>query len=370
MKVLQAGNLANFAYQVARQLRKDNVDSDLLLDLDGGDPSLLDPSLKNNYPEWFIFYDRKKSSWKTNILKIMRNKKYDLIHAYTELAIFAYLSRRKFIANTQGSDLRQIAFQNSLRGILMRRAYRKAKLVILSQPDHIPLIKKLKIKNVIYLPNIFDVDYYSPKNVEKEQSSKKFTILHPTTLFWKGKGNDIIVKGFAKFVKKNPDSILIIIDKNRIDSQRTKILVEDLGISEKVQFVNGPLNRLELEEYYNKSDVVIDQVKNGSMGAIALETMLCEKPLIVYIKEDEFKKVFPRLPPVFNVKSDDDISNQLEKLLDSELRRIRGKEGRQWVIENHSGEVISKKLQLIYELVLDGKDISKIREAISQSPFV
>ena len=145
MKILHAGNMANLAYITAKLLRKEDLDIDLLIEKNPpktSDPILLDPEIHNEYPTWFRFFDKTKTCWKMNLIKIMREKKYDLIHAYVELPMFSYVANRPFIAHTQGSDLRELAFSNSIRGRILRRAYKKAKATIFYQPDYLPLLPK------------------------------------------------------------------------------------------------------------------------------------------------------------------------------------------------------------------------------------
>jgi len=154
MKILHVGNMANIGYMISRQLRLQGIEAELLMEKNPKsveNPLNPDSSLNNSYPDWFSFYD-KKSSWKTTIIKKMRDRNYNLIHAYVELPIFAYLSRKPFVAHPQGSDLREMAFSNSIRGILLRRAYRKAKAIIVSSPEQIFLVKKLKLQNGILIP--------------------------------------------------------------------------------------------------------------------------------------------------------------------------------------------------------------------------
>jgi len=257
MKVLLAGNLVNLGYTLSRELRKVGIESELIMERNPhgiSDPKTFDPNLLSKYPNWIKFIDRNKSGWKRGIIKTMRDRKYDLIHAYTEYPIFAYVSRRRFIANPTGSDLRELAFSNSLRGILLRRAYHRAKVVVASSPEVIELLSKLKVKHTIFLPVLMDLSFFKPN----EHSSKldKFTIFHPVNLDWKVKGNDKLIRGFAKFVKEFPQSLLIIVDRG-IDSQRTHELVRKLELENNVQFVKGPLNYHELLNYYQKSEQVV-----------------------------------------------------------------------------------------------------------------
>jgi len=210
MKILYAGNMANVGYMICRQLRKDGIDIELLMEKNPpitSDPLNFDPELTNKYPDWIILYDKTKSSWKFDILKTMRNKKYDLIHAHVELPIFAYLSRRPYIAQVLGSDLRELAFQQSLRGWLLRRAYKKAKVIFFYEPLDPVLLAKLNLNTGIHLPVMWDTSFFKPKTIDKKNYNNYFVIFHPANLEWRLKGNDILIKGFAKFVQIHPASV-------------------------------------------------------------------------------------------------------------------------------------------------------------------
>ena len=102
------------------------------------------PHIKE-YPDWIRLYDKSSSSWKFKLLTILRDKQYDLIHSHAEFPIFAYASRRPFISQIMGSDLTELAFSNSLRGTLLRRAYKKSKLVLYSTPGDPEKLSKLKV---------------------------------------------------------------------------------------------------------------------------------------------------------------------------------------------------------------------------------
>lgn len=366
MKILHAGNMANLGYLAARELRKSGLDVDLLLEKNspkGSDPKRFDPLLNENYPEWILFFDKKKSSWKYDIIKVMRNKKYDLIHAYVELPIFAYVSRRPFIAHSQGSDFRELAFSNSVKGMLLRKAYKKAKIVLFSQPDQLPLFSKLKLVNYLFIPILWDTSFYKPMQIVSSVYSDKFVIFHPSNLEWRLKGNDIFLRGFADFVKENPSSVLVIVDRG-IDSEKTHELINHLDIKDKVVFIPGPLNSSELLCYYNICDVVADQFKLGSIGSIGLETFCCGKPLISFINEELHKYVYEEMPPICNARDSSEVKQQLEYLKHNEIRSRIGKQGYNWVIKYHSPKIFSQKINCIYKSVLAEEKIEEIREKI------
>jgi len=366
MNVLHAGNMANLGYVVSRQLRKDGVNVDLLLEKNppkGSDPLLFDQTLNNEYPEWIHFYDKTKSSWKKDIIKKMRDKKYDLIHAYVEMPIFAYLSRRPFLAHTQGSDFREMAFSKSMRGVLLRRAYKKAKVILFFQPDHYPLFEKLKLSNDIFLPPLWDTSFFKSQKIINPEYEDKLVVFHPANLEWRLKGNDILVKGFAEFIKENPNSVLIIVDRG-VDSERTHQLVNSLGIQDKIQFIKGPLNATQLLQYYNMSDVIADQFILGSLGSITWEVFSCAKPLLAFINETQYERLYGELPPVVNAPTSQKISEKLKYLADKKTRTEIGRKSHNWLTKYHDPQIFSQKIKIIYDSIIKGDDIEEIKNKL------
>jgi len=313
MEILHAGNMANLGYVISKNLRKEGMSVELLMEKqpnEMSDPVKIDSSLNGQYPNWIKFFDKNQSNWKIDILKTMRNKKYDLIHSYVEFPIFSYISQKPFIAYAQGSDLRELAFSKSLRGMILRRAYQKAKLVITAQPDHVPLISKLNITNWIFLPIPWEINSFHQPILDRKDS-EVFIIFHPSNLDWKLKGNNILIKGFSKFVQNNPNSKLIIVDRG-IDSNKTHDLVNSLNIANKVEFISGPLSHSQLLKVYLESNLIADQFIIGSMGSIALEAMLCEKPVLTFLHQNLHKQLYTELPPAVIASNPEEVHIKLE----------------------------------------------------------
>ncbi|KFM18795.1 D-inositol 3-phosphate glycosyltransferase protein [Marine Group I thaumarchaeote SCGC AAA799-P11] len=365
MKILHTGNMANLGYFITKQLRERSLNVELLMEKSPkklSDPLTFDTSLNGKYPNWIHFFDKSKFLWFIRILKQMRSKDIELIHAYVEFPIFALFSNKPYVAYAQGSDLRELAFSNSVKGILLRLAYKKAKLVITAQPDHIPFIKNLKIPNWIFLPVPWN-DEIIMENQTCQKNKQKFTIFHPSDLNWSLKGNDIFIKGFAKFVKKFPNSILIIIERGK-DSSNTKKLIHELKIEDHIQFIKGPLLKDELFSYYGSCDVVVDQFIVGSLGTIALEAMLHEKPVITFIHKTLYQNAYSEMPPVQIASNSDEILCRLESLINEKNRLSVGKKSREWVQTFHSSNLIIKNLIMIYDSILKKKSIDEIKSKI------
>jgi len=85
----------------------------------------------------------------------------------------------------------------------------------------------------------------------------------------------------------------------------------------------------------------------GSIGQIAWETMSCEKPLIAFIYDDLYVKLYGGNPPILNCKNDDVVYRSLKQLYESEsLREEIGRKGREWVVKYHNREIFVKRCRL------------------------
>lgn len=364
LKILYAGNLAGNGYYHTKILRSQGINIELVMEKNPSvrsDPLRRDATLQK-YPDWIKFYDMKKNSWKFSLLKTMRNNKYDLIHAHAEMPIFAFLSRKNFIAQTLGSDLSEMAFSNSLKGRLLRLAYKKAVLVIFTSPKDPKLLEKLNIEKTIFLPPIWDMSFFTPKNVQRDSYQDQFVIFHPSSHIWDVKGNDILLRGFSKFLKNFPNSILLCIDWGK-DVEKSKELIKKLELENNVKFLNH-LTSDELLYYYNMSDVVADQFIHHGIGGVGMESFCCSKPLIVSCHENAYKNLHSQPPPVNHATTENEITSKLEELTDRKKRDQFGKMGLNWFHHYLEPTKIAKQYVAVYNGVINKQPIEQIRKDV------
>ncbi len=378
MQILHAGNMANVGYVITKTLRNSGIDADLLMEkypVMTSDPRSVDPELMSKgFPEWIKFWDNSKQTsnqhsiqWKLDILKQMRSDKYELIHAHVELPIFAMLSMKPYIAHSHGSDLTELAFQRSIKAKLLRHAYKKAKLVISSTPHQFPLIAKLKIKNALLIPTPWNYENFVPKQVDRSEYGSKFLIFHATAQDWRLKGNDSFLQAFVRLCKEREDVMLIIIERG-VDLQRAHEFLQSERTANKVKFIKGPLKQFELLYYYNLADIVVDQFVIGSVGTTAMEALSCGKPVIAFIYNEFYEKLYGEAPPIINSKDEHSIYNALVRLIDSrDLCKQIGLKSREWMLKHLDTQKIAKKYVQIYTAISNGEDVDRIRELVTGS---
>jgi glycosyltransferase involved in cell wall biosynthesis len=356
MKILVAGNLANTGYFLASKLREENIDIDLLMEDNPhpvSDPKNTGELEFNEYPKWIKFWN-KNCNWKYQIIKKIRE--YDITCAATELPIFAFFALKPYIALATGSDLRELAKSKTIKGILLRMAYKKAKVIIFTDPDLIYSIKELNLKNSLYCPPIRD--FYKMNSSEKVLVNKnKFNIFYPTTHIWSVKGNEVFIKAFIQVAKKRNNIHLTLINKGK-DFKKSLKLLEDAQIREKYTVLPKPLNQNELVSYYQNCNVIVDQFILGSLGSIGLEAMFMSKPVIAYVDNTIYSKIYGENPPVLNCKTIEEIYLILIKLLDNKNDQNIGKNANEWILKYHSPEMVSQKYYEIFKKVYEKNKIN------------
>lgn len=357
MKILIAGNLANMGYEIAKSLRNYGIDAWLLMPKTpfvSEDPKTIFPELvKSGYPKWIVFFDKQerkfnRNNWKIQLIKEMRKKSYDGIIALTEFSIFATFSGKPYASYSTGNDMRELAFEKSIKGLLYRLSYKKAKLIIWGEPYKKPLLKKLKIEKKAFFATVpRTINLLSQEN-SNEKYHDRFTIFHPTAQDWNYKNNKIFLEAFIKICNKHSKIHLILSERGPNIDEAKKLLSSSTSTKDKYEFVPW-LNLNELKNYYNQADLIVDQFGVGSFGMITVESMSIGKPVMLKINEDLFNEFYPAKPlGLLNVDSEEKIIYYLEKLIQDKNFRIKcSEENKEWIKSNWSIKTLTERWVLI-----------------------
>lgn len=354
MKILQSGYIA-FGYVMAKELRKRGFESDLLVPKQlmedqediSNNPLSLDSELKGSLPEWIIPYDLKKKGWQYTVLKAMR--KYDFIHANMELPIFAMISRKPYIAQSIGDDLRELAFQKSVRGFLLQKAYKKANAFVFSWPPHKPFVEKLRLTNSVYIPWAWDTSKFSKAKKQKNYE-KDLRIFHPLAQNWEMKGNEKFLKAFVKLCKEKENVFLYFVDWGK-DASKAKEILSVPEVKERIEIIPGPISRDKMIEYMAKSDILADQFNSGSFTRTGMEALVYGIPLLVNLNIDLHESLHGGCPPVINAKNDE-IYTKLKDLINSKDQLLEiGEKARNWALNEYDMNKIIEKYISIYQTI-------------------
>jgi len=94
----------------------------------------------------------------------------------------------------------------------------------------------------------------------------------------------------------------------------------------------------------NAADIILDQFILSSWGTTTPEAMSCQKPVLMFYKEEYIKRAFGENPPILNSFSEEDIFSNLVKLAkDPDFRLSLGRKSREWIMKTHSADIVAKK---------------------------
>jgi len=172
------------------------------------------------------------------------------------------------------------------------------------------------------------------------------------------------------FIGTEPGEILRVVHaptrRGGKGTERVLSVVEKLqseGIQIEFRLVENVPNE-EAREIYKWADVVIDQLRVGWYGVLAVEVMALGKAVVCYIRDD-LKHYLP-YPPPLAVANPDNLYYVIKDLaLHPEEVRSLGERGRRYVEELHDAEKVTDILLRIYEDQGNPLDIDKAVKLLS-----
>jgi glycosyltransferase involved in cell wall biosynthesis len=353
--VMMSGNLGCVAYYFTKYLRKRGVNATLYLwkwemHKDPRNPLKVDLELEDRLPDWIKFFPGNSYA----IFEYWRaSRKYDLIHAFNTDPIYAQFMGKAFISHPMGSDAREYALSKGFYPMMLRRAFRKNDAFFVSACDfYDTVIPRMKINNII---NILPIHQFSSmENIDSsvpEREIADMLFFHPTSLLWEIKGNQRLIEAYARFVEVHkPSSLLILVEWGK-DVDRTRALVDRLGIAEYVIFKKW-MDKKNYLAYMKNSDIIFDQFIFPSTSTIQREANALGKPLIRYSDSNWFKLNTER--PFFSAGTVNEIYKLLEEYLVDPQKFIRlGETGTEFIQKNNGWKPVTDKVIMAYEKIME-----------------
>lgn len=183
-------------------------------------------------------------------------------------------------------------------------------------------------ESVKYIPR-YDVSFSPLVGASRKfrSSGEKLILLCPVRFLYKtfpegnsgyNKGNDIIIKGIAKYKQLNPNIEIHFFEKGE-DVDAAKILCKEMAIDDVVVW-HKEMKMLDLLSLYEQADIVFDQVGEHWIGAVGIYALYLGKPLIANCSPAIRSAIWPKNNPVCNVENEGDIVFWLRRLEKEELR--------------------------------------------------
>jgi glycosyltransferase involved in cell wall biosynthesis len=379
-------NTQNNFYIYSKYLRQYGVDAEVVMD------SKFVP--KDSLPSW---HDSETYEWihyldlpyfipfKNPVKYIVLMKrlidfanKFDVIVCSGLAPLWMRYANKPFTFFSYGSDLDQMAVKgwsgstgqkfnilgkmvNIIIKYALVSALRKAKSTVIA-PYQIGTAQKVGLKNLCFLPHIIDIDTFKPLD-NREQERKKlrddlkcdFIVFHPPRQAWVDrtvkdcKGNDKVFRAFRRFTQIYQGRAKLIVVEKGWDVDESKRLIKELGITDSVCWM-ASVPKSEMCKLYNASDVALDQFGVGVLALVAIEAMACGTPAMTYVTQSTEDNLYPVMPPIINVHSEDEILHNLCVLARDGSNL--GKQGRKWVELFCSPQVaVSKHIEFLRNMI-------------------
>jgi len=303
-----------------------------------------------------------------SVIKIIKNKKIDIIHAHWSFPqgliglLCKYLHNIPYIVTIHGSDIYGLNYPifSNINRIVLRRA---AACTVNSEETARVTKRLTGLKNIQIVPMGVDTGLFNSKNIGSSSNNnctKEKIILFVGRLI-DLKGVNYLLKAMPKVLSKFPETKLLIVGKGP-ERIRLENIATDLDIEKSVLFI-GEVPHNELAEYYAKADIfVLPSYMNNAgetegLGVVLLEAMACGVPVvgsntggIPHVIKDGITGVLA------NQKDAMSIANKITYLLENSNLREKVKSNAINLIQKeYSWDIVSAKFLSIYKDVLSNK---------------
>lgn len=181
-------------------------------------------------------------------------------------------------------------------------------------------------------------------------------VFHHSRHVWKNhsdkyslKGNDILIRGFADFVRQNKArNPCLVMFEYGVDVEATKQLISELSIESHVYWFNR-MGRKDLMMCLSLADISagafdLDFYVNG----VVSESLAMARPFIGNRKDEVYSSLPDQLYPMINAKTSSDISQALLDFVErpNHYRDI-GEQGRRWLQNN----AINRSVDIFVDMI-------------------
>ena len=336
MKITQIGDLCHVGINLHRGFKKNSIQSKILIssnteNYEKESGVVFNKLYKFNYIKYFyIFY-------------FVAFNKANIFHCHGISGIFPFLLKKKFTIHFHGSDLREFHTHNPLKKIIIKLLCNSAIKIFVSTYD---LIEK-------YIEYGFDKNKLehipNPVIVQKKQK-KDFCLDGSIKLFCPSsnhydKKKHLLIKAFKKIEQDYKNISLTLLRFGGAEDDEINRLIKELSIKN-ICFIDKIAHKDFINEYL-KYDIVLDQFSDLKLyGVITYEALSFGIPAICTIGGN-FNK-YTKNSPVLPGNTVQSIINSVSQIINNNEFYDIGHRGKEFIVNNNSVEVISKKFINIF----------------------
>jgi glycosyltransferase involved in cell wall biosynthesis len=292
---------------------------------------------------------------------------YDIIQGYAIDGLIPLINGVTNFTSYEHGTLREIPFEKNLTGLICRFAFQRSPQVFVTNTDVLPSVERLGLKkdSVTYLPHAFDdaklLRFRAGHPELVAPANGPVLFFSPTRHQWKTpnvKGNDVFIRAAGR-IALDYDFKLVLVEWGQ-EVAASKLLINDLGLSSKVEWVQ-PMSKGDLWKYYCSCHAVVDQFVVPALGGVGFESMVLGRRLITAIDREQTALFFGEVPPCLSAGSVEECASRMREVIeDPSDSKGRGAAARRWMATYHSAERIVALQSKAYRALLAGQWDSSI----------
>lgn len=133
------------------------------------------------------------------------------------------------------------------------------------------------------------------------------------------KGTDVLVRGFARYLRSGGEGELRLVEKG-YDVQRTQQLVSELGLAEYVVWLSE-LSHADFYEELANSDIVVDQLGTSLPGMVSVDAMTMGRVVLANFRLEHMASYYPQPHPFLNATTEEEVCELLMAVYRDPTRR-------------------------------------------------
>jgi hypothetical protein len=285
---------------------------------------------------------------------------YDIVQAYGIEPILTMLaSKTPYVAFEHGT-LRDFIRNDNVTNRLTALAYRLADHVLVSNGDCFEHAEWLGCQNIS--PIIHPLDVEQHRRVDKAEVDRLRELYNADVILfcplrhdWEVKGTNVHLSALPLIRRMVDARVALVITPWGAQIDESRRLIEDLGCSDMVRWLELPLSRLEMIAHLHAADVVLDQIALPHFGATAPQALAAGRPLVMSYKPESTAWIVSQPAPILPAFTPEEVCKAVATALDPEWLKTFGPRAMQWIDEQHSVSRLLNDQLCIYRKLLDGK---------------
>ncbi len=291
--------------------------------------------------------------------KIINNFKPDILHAHYAASyglMGALTGFHPFVLSAWGIDILTFPQNSIIHKKIISSVLKKADRVLATSTYLAEETQKYTDKNITVTPFGIDINVFKPKSVKQYNPDDEIVIGAVKALERKY-GIDCLIESFSIIKKKYSDKKLklLLIGGGSLE-QHFKTMLKEFDIIDSAE-ITGQIPFNKVADYHNQLSIAVYVSTVESFGVSVLESMACEKPVIVSnvgglpeVVENDVTGL------IVNQNDTESLSSAIERLiLNKDLREKFGKAGRERVNKGFNWNESVNTMIKIYSSISDNR---------------